>query len=701
MTRSAVPLALALLIAGCTDEGDGAPSDTDEAPHVVDPVAAGRAFKLYYRERTERVLLSFERFGAFGDTSFAVVNGRADVSRSGDTWEIVPGPKDNNLVGTSVQSLWAAYKVFGGRPLELALIRHFQGLAWQEAMTGIPGMTNREALPGWTRVIDGAAGTQTRTRDGAPITRPAPDVDIHDEVLATFFADGTWTYREDPHETFFSHLPVADLESYAITMSFPDPRFLRVSDCCSSFMRVPDGRPWAGAYWGNHNSRDNLPDLMLGHLAAQAAAADPDVPDDVRRAAEAAVAAGERVADLVMANGNTVMTVDEFHDDDTLVPSGGIRPHGLSEGQDLGTLEACPNVFLTATLATGGLTYPPPDLPMSPGIEELLLDAVGSGGISCTIETPRTCSGLEDAFCGYTWSTMEEIEIFGQPLLELAKNLGPATAAGLLGSLQNDYDDVVEAMTGVVQHARNVGDKDMEADARLQARAMTDTMRAFADVIFTPDDPGRAEQRYEAAVFDAIVGADVIPEDLGDLSIEESRVAGIEQLLVLGDTSPWPLVDDATILARVNAELVALGNHPSGRSDVIRDRYADAYGDQPPLRRAGEAYEARTAESGWHAVENPRHTRVGGLELWQALPICLSRPDLLDCAWAARGCKPADLDGDGVVTTADRAALDGIFVDGKTCGADGCGGADIDGSGTLDALDTAFEDAAIGCWYTP
>lgn len=700
MTRYALTFPLLVALVACSAKDEPA-TDTDLAPHVVDPVAAGRAFKLYYRERTERVLIAFERFGTFGDASFGVVNGRADIAHTGDAWEILPGPHDNNLIGTSVQSLWTAYKVFGGRPLELALIRHFQGLAWQESVGGIPGMTAREALPGWTRVIDGGTGTQTHTRDGAPIERPAPGVDITDEVLATFYADGTWTYREDPNETFFSHMPIADLETYAITMSFPDPRFLRVSDCCSSFIRVPADRPWAGAFWGNHNSRDNLPDLVLGHLAAQAAAADPSVPDDVRQAAEAAVAAGERVADLVAANGNTVMTVDEFHDDDTLVPSGGIRPHGLSEGQDLGTLQACPDVFLAATIGTGGLTYPPPDMSMSPGIEELLVDTVGASGISCTIEEPRTCSGLSDAFCGYTWSTMEEIEIFGQPILQLAANLGPATAAGMLGSLQNDYDDVVEAMTGVYRHARNVGDKAMEEDAREQAKAMTNTMRHFADVIYLPDDPRDAEQRYEAAVFDAIVGADVIAEDLGDMSIEEARVANIERLLTLDETQPWPLIDDATIHARVDAALVGLGNHPSGRSDVIRDRYLDAYGDVPPIRRAGDGYEARTAGGDWRAVENPHHQRIGDLELWQAMPICLSRPDLLDCAWAARGCKPADLDGDGTVTEADKAALAAIFVDGQTCGEDGCGGADVDGSGTLDALDTAFEDAAQGCWYTP
>ena len=32
--------------------------------------------------------------------------------------------------------------------------------------------------------------------------------------------------------------------------------------------RTPDDRPWAGAYWGNHNSRDNFPDIAFGMLAS-------------------------------------------------------------------------------------------------------------------------------------------------------------------------------------------------------------------------------------------------------------------------------------------------------------------------------------------------------------------------------------------------------------------------------------------------
>ena len=38
---------------------------------------------------------------------------------------------------------------------------------------------------------------------------------------------------------------------------------------------------WEGAYWGNHNSRDNFTDYALGFLAAMEAAATPGLPADL------------------------------------------------------------------------------------------------------------------------------------------------------------------------------------------------------------------------------------------------------------------------------------------------------------------------------------------------------------------------------------------------------------------------------------
>src|SRR5690606_27322772 len=121
------------------------------------------------------------------DASAAANIGRADVARSGHAWEVVAGPKDNNAIGASTFAAWKAWKALGGRPLELTLIRHFQGLAWLEQVSGHPGLTVRQALPGWTRVEDGVAGTRSHVRDGAPFTPPVPAVDVDDEVLATFF----------------------------------------------------------------------------------------------------------------------------------------------------------------------------------------------------------------------------------------------------------------------------------------------------------------------------------------------------------------------------------------------------------------------------------------------------------------------------------------------------------------------------------
>jgi len=120
-----------LLMLACTRTDEVTPT-----PHV-DPEAAARAFPLYYRERTDRVLLAFNRFGVFGDLDFAVVNGRVDVARTGSDYELVPGPNDNNLIGTGVLAVWHAWTVF--RTRELTLIRLLNGLVFVEQVSGHPG----------------------------------------------------------------------------------------------------------------------------------------------------------------------------------------------------------------------------------------------------------------------------------------------------------------------------------------------------------------------------------------------------------------------------------------------------------------------------------------------------------------------------------------------------------------------------------
>ena len=139
----------------------------------------------------------------------------------------------------------------------------------------------------------------------------------------------------------------------------------------------------------------------------------------------------------------------------------------------------------------------------------------------------------------------------------------------------------------------------------------------------------------------------------------------------------------------------------------VVQHYRDAYGDVPPVRRAGDAYEARgfpESARPWAPVPVPRHTIVGGFHLLQALPLCRTAPHLLDCTWAIAGCGRADLDQDGDVDADDRAAIELAASATSTNCTDSnawCGGADLDHTGTVDATDTAFLDAAEGCWYTP
>jgi hypothetical protein len=139
----------------------------------------------------------------------------------------------------------------------------------------------------------------------------------------------------------------------------------------------------------------------------------------------------------------------------------------------------------------------------------------------------------------------------------------------------------------------------------------------------------------------------------------------------------------------------------------VQQRYADAYGDTPPVRVAGEGYEARgfpETDYPWHPVERPHHRIVGGARLLHALPLCNTAPGLLDCTWAVLGCERPDLNADGTVDESD-ATLFASARDahaGEDCrpGNQWCQGADLDRTGTVDETDAAFMEAAQGCTYT-
>ncbi len=703
-------LAAGVILSGC---GSNAPPD-QQAPSpapvpefndpVADPEAAAKAFRLFYRERVERAVLAHNRFGIFGDSLFATAVGGKAVAKQGGEYEIIPGPTDNNLIGTSAFGVWHAYKLFHSRTLALTLIRMFEGIAFLEQVTGVPGLTVREALPGWTRVMDGVAGSVTRTRFGEPAAHPWPiSPALETEILEAFYKGVRFTYRENPGEFMFRYKPGANVTGYAITTSIDErPVFIRVSNCCRSTLRTPDGYPWAGAWWGNHNSRDNLPDLVLGIFAAMEAADDPETDPDVRKAAEHAVEAGRRIGDLIRESGGNLMTVDEYHAYGELTVGGTVRPHGDPENQDLGSMAACPISYMAEAISTPGLDLPVPVLPQPGEIEEMMLrDLLGFD-----IDVPmQYCRSINDAYFGATYATMLRSEPLGIPwltLMELLDEMQNGLAGQIIGSFQNDYDDIVEATMGLVYYARVTGRKELEAVARAALLDQTELMRSFADVIYARTDPPRRNrQYYEAAVFDAIGGNETLPADFGDFAQAEGRIASIESMLEMKDTEPAPLLTNQEILTRVEQ---ALEREKLGS---VVQRYRDTYGSVPPVRlnQAGDGYEARTSQDpAWRPVERPRHRGYGDPGLLQEIPICVYAPHILDCSWARIGCAAADLDGSGTADHQDRERFEALYAEFENVPENGCipangwcGGADLDRTGELNALDRDFMEAAQGC----
>jgi len=688
-------LCLAATCAGCSDGGG-------LARPVADPAAAARAFKLYYKERVERAVVAYQRVMLVGDTDFGVTLGKAGVARQGDELEIVPGPNDNNMIGLSVWTTWHAYRQFRSRTLELALARMLNGLAFFEAVSGHPGLTARFVYPGWTRVVDGRAGTVTRTRDGQPAAPPAAyNPELEAELIAAFWGGLRVTHREDPADFLFQYMPAVEIGRYALTYSFSAlPAYLRSSDCCASIVRTPAPHPWEGAFWGNHNSRDNFPDLALGYVTALGVARDRTSTPALRAAAERALAAGRRIGDSIAAH-DALLTVSEHRPYAELEPSGKVRPDGEVEVEDLGTLADCPMAFLSRALSSGGLTTPLPTVRAPGSIEYLLVDAFGAE-VSCEVQQNRACSRLAEAFCGLDWDQMEQMTIFGTPWLELVRQLeesSPGSAEAMIGGFQDDFYEITLAMSALVQYADLAGERELGAQARAALADLTHLMRVFADIIYTRTQPARLAARLaEAAQFEAWAGLSQAPAaDLGDFADAEAHVANLESWLTLPDTQPAELLSDEALRAEIERELPRA-------SETVQRRYAEAYGADPPIRRAGQGYEARgvpEAEHPWQPVERPHHRVVGGARLLHALPLCETAPALLDCTWAALGCARPDLDESGAVDAADTALWEAAREAhaGARCGAgnDWCGGADLDRTGAVDEIDQAFLAAAQGC----
>ena len=677
------------------------PGEELAAP-VPDPESAARAFRLYYKERVERVVVSYNRFMLFGDVTFGTTIGKAGVARTGNQWEVVAGPNDNNRIGVSMRTVWYAYRVYRSRLLALSLMRMLEGLVFFEAVSGHPGLTARMVYPGWTREVDGVAGTVVRTREGGPVSAPTPPgAGLESEMLAAFFQDFRVTYREAPEDILLAYMPAREIGPYAITYSHSMmPDYLRVSDCCTSLKRVPDSYPWAGAWFGNHNSRDNFPDLATGYLVALQIMNDPDADSDLRETAERAWAAGQRIGDLIQTYEGKLMTVSEHDPYDELVVAGGVRPDGETEAEDLGSLSDCQMAFLARALSADGLTLPLPELPAPGSVEALLSDVLGDG---CPVQQPvRTCTRLQEAYCGKDWSTIGELELLGIPWLEAVAELEketPGSAESLIGSFQDDFHEKTIAALELYSYAVSRGDAELAEAARKALGEITQLSRFFGKLLWAQTKPAQyAERLYSSALFDAQAGIEVDPNDLGDYARAEWQMARMEQMLELPDTEFEPLKSDEELLTIVQNDLV-------GKSESVKARYQEHYGETIPLRRAGGGYEATgyhpDHEWPWAEVATPKHHQLGGIRLLEAIPLCVTAPHLLDCTWAALGCARPDLDGSGTVDAADQAAMVAATTlhANTPCNSTNnwCDGADLDRTGTIDETDAAFMAAAQGC----
>ena len=732
--RVAVVILSCLLLSACHSGPDDpapvvpipdpvGPDRPELPPPTPNPDARADAFRLFYRERAERAATSVNRFAMAGDAVGANTFLTVALAREGKAWEVVPGPEGNNFFGYSAFAAWKLYRAIGGRPLELTLIRMFEGLAFNEAVSGHPGLTTREALPGWTRTMDGPARTVTRTRWGEPVSTPGPSsAALEREILETFYDGVVVTHRENPEEFLFRFKPIHELGTFATTYVFDeldhDPPFLRVSDCCSSFMLSQRG-PWRGAYWGNHNSRDNFTDYALGFLAAMEAESTDGLPADLALAARHAADAARRTGDSIVAHDNVLMTVDEWHDYDTLTPAGTMNPDGEVEWQDLGSLASCQMAYAAKAISTDGLAWPVPELPLPGAVESSALrDLFRQLGLPDLPLPVMTCRSLDDAFVGLGWGELVSARIFGIPLWKVAEGIAaffPDLFPGLLGGMMDDFSELELGAVVLCTYGQLSGDKELFDEARETLSNLIAMQRILADLVYGCAADTRvieavgpvavdrtvkdaAEMLYKGAVYARMFGVDSPLEDLDGFSRGEENTAYIESRLEIGDTAPWPLMSDQTIRDQVEARLAARLE----RSPWIVDRYRERFGTTPPVRRAGDGYEAIGPDDHWIPAENPRHEPFREFRLWFESALCIASPETLDCTWAALGCAPADLDGSGAVDDTDVARFEAAWADhghGAECGRHNgwCGGADVDRSGRLNTDDRGYMSAAVGC----
>ncbi|MBK7973159.1 MAG: hypothetical protein IPK07_07735 [Deltaproteobacteria bacterium] len=711
----AIAAVLAVSLGGCSGDGGGATatSPVEESRFVpwTNPAAKADAFRLFYAERLARVNVSHNRFLLVGDVVPAMTLGHAFLNKQGDTWEDVLHAKDNNEIGTSAFQAYQAYRLTRAREQALTLIRMMEGLYVAEAVAGIPGLTSREWQPGFTLTIDGDAGSVTRTHGGEQVG-PAESYDpaLEREILAAFFPSERHVYRADPTDYYFAVEPLLTTGDYALTFVFSElPRYLRVSDCCSSFMVSQKG-PFRGYFWGNHNSRDNFPDYGFGYFTALACADDVDADADVRASCARAWAAGQRVGDSVVRYRYNLMTVGESepYDEDHLIVGGVIRPDGTYEGPEgLGSMNSCQMSYMAKALSPAGLTAPDETVD-APGSYEvlaiqLLFESIGLPAPKLT----KHCTSLDDAYIGLTWGDLLELRIGHDDLFSfLGKlmNLQGASIADLLRNLTDAFDQPEKSAAALVWYARVTGNAELREAAKETAYHILEAHRRSAQVLLDYGqgrgaDPGLVgyarDQLYKAAMLAHVAGVGNAGFDVQGFAAGLDQAQRYEETLARGDTPAAELVSDEVLAARIQSAF-------DGANAENQARYQARFGASgPPVRRTADGYEAVGADGAFHAIPDTRHDWFGAVDLWRELPICTLAPTVLDCSWAALGCRRVDLDGSGAVDDSD-AALFAAARDahaGRRCRAenDGCGGADLDRSGAVDADDEAFLSAAQGC----
>jgi hypothetical protein len=494
------------------------------------------------------------------------------------------------------------------------------------------------------------------------------------------------------------------------------PYFLRVSDCCSSFM-VSQRGPFTGYFWGNHNSRDNFPDLAIGYFAACAAKDDPGLSADVRASAARACAAGRRVGDSVLKYGYNLMTVSEFepYDEAHLMVAGQIRPDGTDEGPEwLGSMNNCQMAYMAKALSSKGL-HSAHERVQNPGAYEVQVIRALFESLGLTPpELVKTCWTLDDAYAGLTWDALLNLKVGATSFCDIARsliNLKPDVFVDLLLKLADFTDQPEKSAYALVYYAQEFGSSHLLQEARETLYRILEFQRRCARIVYDwavaqPEpDPGiiwRAiEQLQKAATYGHVFGVANADYDPFGFSRDVAYQGEFEKVLAREDSTPLPLLSDEEIWAKISATVQDNEDRP-----LTYNRYLERFPtpDDKPIRRVDDHYEVVGLDGQFHEIPNISHRPFGGVHLWDSLPMCALAPNVLDCSWALLGCERPDLDGSGTLDQTDQRLFNeawDTYGEHGTCGAGNtwCDGADLDRNGTLDPEDERFMEAAEGCWY--